>query len=131
MDILLGLFMIAVCLTALWYVGYKGLLPPPYDKWAMAFAVALGTGGLWLLTKKPEPPKPVGVSPVSDPVHLPVIEVPSKQDVDQVTREAEDQDHALEEAQNVKPVETSDRGTDRDDTANALLDLGGLSNKPQ
>ena len=131
MDILLGIVLIAVCLAALWFIGYKGLLPQPYDKWAMAIAVALGTGGLWVLGKKPAAPKTVEPVVLPDPLPPTVIEVPSKKEVDHVGKEAQAQDQSLEEIQNAKPVETDDRGTDSDSTANALLGLGAVSDKPK
>jgi hypothetical protein len=126
MDILLGLVLVAVCLGVLWLVGYKGLLPVPYDKWAMAIAVALGSGGLWLVFRRGSVKETVKEP---DPVHLPVtpptvIEVPSQTEVDRVTVEAREQDKALEESKN--EVAPDDRGTDNDRTGSALAERSRL-----
>lgn len=123
MDILLGVLLVAVCLGVLWFAGYKGLLPAPYDKWAMAIAVALGSGGLWLLFRKAPEPVKVDIEPVPV-ITPPVIEVPSQSEVDRVTVEAKEQDKALEEIKN--EVAPDDRGTDNDRTGSALAERSRL-----
>lgn len=121
MDILLGVLLLAVCLAALWFVGYRGILPPPYDKWAMAVAMALGTGGLWLLVRENPKVQEPEVKPDLPVFNPPVIEVPSQTEIDRVDQEAEDQDKALEEKH--EEVAPDDRGTDNDRTGSALARL--------
>lgn len=129
MDILLGVVLVAVCLAVLWFVGHKGLLPPPYDKWAMAIAVAIGSGGLWLVFRR-EPGKENVKEP--DPVHLPVtppvvIEIPSQPEIERVNQEAKEQDKALEGSKH-EEIAPDDRGTDNDRTGSALAERSRVQN---